>query len=429
MAAGLRALGPVRELAAGRLLPRRQRDAPQVDVFQLPLWGNPLLQLEFSKGQRTVDWPEGAGLPDSMWAERAAWLAAVAKEQEGGFAGWVGTPGLHTVGDLRRLVTVLLKVHNEQKWAWSWLQRTNDVKRAVWGTQRVRLPTRVQALLRLWPPGGEVHSNQMLVAAQAMLHVLPVEWQDAVRVRMLAERAAAGLDRHRQQLDVAATDSMVRLVVARLGWGGFSLTSKLESREGKPLWPLTVRAGTRLQLGPAFAAQRQARVRLAREALVQGVQALPQEQEVLQAAWGLEAGMRRVWQVKWENRPKEALWRMAAQGIPGAGGHGICQAGPCPCGWAAATGRRRTGGGVGVANTPLLGMPCGTGGGWAAQRRGDRPGVDVCTCVAAEGATRCEPHCVGYSMHRGYRGHVVRQEGVVGRSTWGNHRLILSKHS
>jgi hypothetical protein len=34
-----------------------------------------------------------------------------------------------------------------------------------------------------------------------------------------------------------------------------------------------------------------------------------------------------------ENLYKETLWCLTVNGVPAAGGHGICMAGPCPCGW------------------------------------------------------------------------------------------------
>ncbi len=40
-----------------------------------------------------------------------------------------------------------------------------------------------------------------------------------------------------------------------------------------------------------------------------------------------------LWKLKWGNQHKEAWWRLACNGVSGAGGHDICLAGPCPCGW------------------------------------------------------------------------------------------------
>mmetsp|Transcript_13026 Transcript_13026/g.22982 ORF Transcript_13026/g.22982 Transcript_13026/m.22982 type:complete len:119 (-) Transcript_13026:239-595(-) len=40
-----------------------------------------------------------------------------------------------------------------------------------------------------------------------------------------------------------------------------------------------------------------------------------------------------VWSIRWDNQYKEPLWRLAVQGVAGAGGHDICMGGVCPCGW------------------------------------------------------------------------------------------------
>ena len=40
-----------------------------------------------------------------------------------------------------------------------------------------------------------------------------------------------------------------------------------------------------------------------------------------------------LWKLKWDNSFKETLWRAQAQGVWGAGGHDLCLAGACPCGW------------------------------------------------------------------------------------------------
>lgn len=44
-------------------------------------------------------------------------------------------------------------------------------------------------------------------------------------------------------------------------------------------------------------------------------------------------GIKKVWQIPSENSPKEVLWRLAVNGVLGAGGHGVCYRGPCLCGY------------------------------------------------------------------------------------------------
>ena len=49
----------------------------------------------------------------------------------------------------------------------------------------------------------------------------------------------------------------------------------------------------------------------------------------------LQAPAARLWKLKWDNANKEPLWRLAVNGVRGAGAdmHGIPLPGPCPCGW------------------------------------------------------------------------------------------------
>jgi hypothetical protein len=49
-------------------------------------------------------------------------------------------------------------------------------------------------------------------------------------------------------------------------------------------------------------------------------------------AW-LVRVFRVAWALPWENRNKEVFWRLSVQGVAGAGGHGVCSASECPCGW------------------------------------------------------------------------------------------------
>ncbi len=44
----------------------------------------------------------------------------------------------------------------------------------------------------------------------------------------------------------------------------------------------------------------------------------------------------RLWRLQCHNRSKEVLWRLAVNGVPWAGGHGLAPGRPCDCGWAPA---------------------------------------------------------------------------------------------
>ena len=79
---GLVSLGPVREV-------RPELLQPEI-IPQMPLWGNPLLQLELRQDQRTVKWQLDDQDPTTLHAQ----LQARKQEQRCGFGYWVGTPGL-----------------------------------------------------------------------------------------------------------------------------------------------------------------------------------------------------------------------------------------------------------------------------------------------------------------------------------------------
>ena len=95
MLRGLVSLGPVREV-------RPELLQPEV-IPQMPLWGNPLLQLELRQDQRTVKWQLDDQDPTTLHVQ----LQARRQEQLCGFEYRVGTPGLFTLADLCTLLFIL----------------------------------------------------------------------------------------------------------------------------------------------------------------------------------------------------------------------------------------------------------------------------------------------------------------------------------
>jgi len=183
MLQGLRALGPVEGVSDEPL----QLGQAGQEAWRMPLWGNPLLQLEYGEGDRTMQWTM-EGYEGILPARRALWQG----EQAAGFQTWVGTPGLHTVGDLRRLVLRLTQVRH----AWQGRYRqgqdcraaweagggwTQQVVKEVWGVASVYLPTWVRQLIMVWRPWVEDLQDlvQLWDAAQAMHAALPREWRRA----------------------------------------------------------------------------------------------------------------------------------------------------------------------------------------------------------------------------------------------------------
>jgi hypothetical protein len=59
---------------------------------------------------------------------------------------------------------------------------------------------------------------------------------------------------------------------------------------------------------------------------------LPQEQRKLLSGQFCKS-FAQVWKIPWGNRHKEVLWRLAVNGVAGAGGHDLCHRQPCVCGY------------------------------------------------------------------------------------------------
>lgn len=313
----------------------------------MPLWGNPLLQLEYSSDERTVQWQE-----QGMQGLAANQLQQWRGEQAGGFQTWLGTPGLYTVGDLQRLRQRLLSVR--VKWLGAARQRRDcrrlwegqdteygggwarQVVRQVWGVEAVCLPPVVRQLVRVWRPWVDngVDGMQLWDVVQAMWAIIPRDWREASAGVPVPAGAGAGvLDPSQCRLLCAVVQPVVEELVARLGWGEFLLTGWPKGRGEAGPWHLSVRAATRRQLRPLFAAQAAAKELYVVDASVAVGAPKLEAGAVRKRREGLECGMRWVWRMQWENRWKEALWRLVVNGVPGAGGHDVDQRGPCPCGW------------------------------------------------------------------------------------------------
>jgi hypothetical protein len=94
-----------------------------------------------------------------------------------------------------------------------------------------------------------------------------------------------------------------------------------------------VKAATTLQIAAALAEQRHSRDQYVTWALAADAAGAPGRPVVQAAGRSLAAMMDALWRVPWDNERKETLWRLTANGVPGAGGHDISMPGPCPCGW------------------------------------------------------------------------------------------------
>ena len=130
---------------------------------------------------------------------------------------------------------------------------------------------------------------------------VPVRWLRAARLVChwdAARRAAEGVPSSRE---------VEAMLVARLGWqlpGGGDHTV--------PLLKATVKSLTLLQLGALIERRRVLHAAFVAEALGLGAAAAPQDAVDAFCADTLP----RLWQLPWENSHKEALWRLAVDGVP-----------------------------------------------------------------------------------------------------------------
>ena len=117
-------------------------------------------------------------------------------------------------------------------------------------------------------------------------------------------------------------------VVGALVWPG--------GRMG-PCGEFSVREATALLMAPAMRQREAAHRAFAAQAFATAPVQLPQPQRE-QRAVSFTRALAIVWRLPWPNAYKEPLWRLAVNGVPGAGGHDIVHRAPCVCGFTAPRG-------------------------------------------------------------------------------------------
>lgn len=323
MATGLGALGDLKDVAADDL---------QLGAWcaTIPLWGNPLLQLERPAAERTV-----------VWSTSDARVGAV---QALGFAEFMGLPGLHTVSDLLRLLRILYSqqrlLTGRQGRFTPLTERRAMLVAAIYGPGNYPLlPPPLSLLFTQWSPREGEEGDALLLAVQGMYLAIPAAWKAATAATLpsaVQPQVPLNSGRH---FDLAASAEAVATLVGRLGWPGFSLLHHHTDGNGRPHFPLTVKSATTLQIRGRLENQRVARQAYARCALAEGGGGLgggggqPQP-PLAMAVRDFEVALKVLWRVPWANVHKEHLWRLSVNGVRGAGGHGLSSPHPCPCGWA-----------------------------------------------------------------------------------------------
>ena len=281
MLAGLHALGPLSLTSSLSVVP------PGPWCSLIPLWGNPIFQLDLPPTRRSVTWPISLAppplpdhppppsIPPGHTSPDPLWATAFLPSQH---------PTVSTLGDA---VSTLSRLHSADM---------TDV-----GT-------------RAFSP--------LIASLASLLSALPPSWVAA---------AAA--------IPTLPTHAGILPLLSSLGW-----------QQPSPLFPplgpappsvspiclmdpsLSVRSATALQLAPSFSDQRHSRRAYAESALSLGLapSVLPAPDVLLHH---LETQLTSLWRIPWDSHHKETLWRLSVQGLSGGGGHDICPRGPCPCGW------------------------------------------------------------------------------------------------
>ena len=341
--------------------------------MHMPIWNNPLLQLERALEQRPAQYRQ---LLIQQLQDRAAAANAEinpAKKRQllqdwNNLQGHINT--MHDQGCARLKVlpetaTVDKVVHMHDRMrrmlsdidpARRWWQCSDGDKafRAAAGLGS-KHPRCREARLLINDPAG------LQLQVEALVHCLPRSWVQRARTRVQGERIMGTLK---------AECHAVQMVLRGVGWPAAEVAAlpralrtqqgcqaRLECAAHSPMdWvpatfhqqphmqlfstplPLSVRLATRLQQSQWRADvcnehRRTVVAALQLEAIAAGGQQWDEQTEdQLCAALGPRLSM--VWKLKLDNKWKEGWWRLLLNGVRHAGGHEIGLKGPCPCGWA-----------------------------------------------------------------------------------------------
>ncbi|GIL42183.1 hypothetical protein Vafri_245 [Volvox africanus] len=119
--------------------------------------------------------------------------------------------------------------------------------------------------------------------------------------------------------------TVMAMIIRRLGWRLPGSSSTV------PIYGLTVRQATQLQNGPALEQRQQLMAAFVQEArgVVGATAHIDPENEVNR----FHTTLARLWSdVRWENKNKETLWRLAVDGVPLPGNTHLSRMPPQPCG-------------------------------------------------------------------------------------------------
>ena len=332
MARGLGALGP---LTVGKV--------PEVAAggggwcVAAPLWGNPMLQLEYRSDQRRVEWQPLPPLPMGATAAVVEERRLVLQHWDTGFAHMVPFPGLATVGELLSLVRIVNRLGGRLlRNRLGQADRYQALRKAVWGdrAESVWLPLMVREMMQQWSPGEA--GDALYTTLLAMEKALPQELRQAAQ-RLLPPmdgNLPPPLDLGRGVME--ASGVAVRLLLPCLGWdmphdprrrarqalarGEVAQATEQRRVSLVKAPPMTVKRATTAQLGGAWETRHSRREEFVLEALSRGHDSAPQPQQLAEAHAHLEGAMEGLWGIHWENAQEGGA--VAPGGQRRAGGRG-----------------------------------------------------------------------------------------------------------
>jgi hypothetical protein len=280
-------VSPLRRLARGLLaLPPLTdiSDAPLVLgpwCFSCPLWGNPVLTA----------------------ARAAAGLGTVPLERMFPGCGWLFyAKSMQTVGDAVRAAAALAAARL--------LPRPEFKRRVIALVVGVEGAGDMARMQYFWD------ADDVAIWIDNLVSALPPDWRQAAQ-QVVADGASA------MAQCVSLRHVMEDTLLPRMGW---RLPGLRPAAVGPPVAfvKLTVREGTRLQMGPVQAHRHRRRMAFVASALDEHVDVGATTGVVAAACDDLRKMLPPLWKLRWENMHKEVYWRMMLDGLPKYGGNCAC---------------------------------------------------------------------------------------------------------
>ncbi len=302
MARAFQALGPVQVRVTDAGGEGGVVQLPLPWVHHMPLWANPLLQLESPLHLQPLC-PQNVRVAPGV-GDRTVWSQA--RWAEWGFGLLAELPGLRTVGDA---VSLRLKLQASQ------LLPRDRWELTIWGRPVYTYPG-VYGLAKQVMGDEQGLRNGIVLLTNA----LPASWQRAAR---------------QPTPEMPADLHPVQQVLDWVGW--FVPRRPRKAEQLVSVLDTTVDAGTAVLMAPRMQVRTDTQLQyigaanLQQHGAAHGV--LGPAADAAHSLTALRQAMAALWRVQCDNAHKEVLWRLTAHGVRGAGGCGIVCNTQCACGW------------------------------------------------------------------------------------------------